>query len=217
MGTITNTNASGTTLALANAADIAARSTASVRIAIGDVVGEVPAAVVSQIADLLHDNSAGRVVVVAPSDLPIGTELAAELLGVSRPWITELLDRGDIPMRRTGSKRRVLLGDLIAYRRANERSRNVATVEVAAKPTSRWHSSTPPTDWSERTGPTEGVVELPFHLYWSDDNNTFNLSNRARLRSMYQIVLAEGSAEDVRTYLNLPTLIQMWDDLWLPA
>ena len=58
-------------------------------------------------------------------------------------------------------------------------------------------------------------MELPFHLYWSDDNNRFDLAKRARLRSMYQIVLTEGTAEDIRTYINRALLIDVWDELWL--
>ena len=65
------------------------------------------------------------------------------------------------------------------------------------------------------TGPTVGVVELPFHLYWSDDNNRFDLSKRSRLRSMYQTVLTEGSARDVLDHLNLGLLLDVWDELWL--
>jgi excisionase family DNA binding protein len=65
---------------------------------------------------------------IAPYDLAIGTERAAELLGVSRPWLTALLYRGDIPMVRIGTKRRVRLGDLIAYRRADDlRRRGIQT------------------------------------------------------------------------------------------
>ena len=59
------------------------------------------------------------------------------------------------------------------------------------------------------------MVELPFHLYWSDDNNAFDLSKRARLRSMYQVVLAEGSAQDVCSYINFALLIDVWSELWL--
>jgi hypothetical protein len=32
---------------------------------------------------------------------------------------------------------------------------------------------------------------------------------------MYQIVLTEGTAEDVRSYINLTLLIDVWDELWL--
>ena len=213
---------------LADAAEEAGRSAASVRVVIGDTAAEVPAAVAVEIAGLLRDAGDGASVVAAPFDLPVGTEVAADLLGVSRPWLTTLLDRGVIPMQRNGSKRRVRLGDLIAYRRAESRRSaqdlGMATagkiepasgIGKASRSTVRWRSSTPPTDWSNASGPTTGVVELPFHLYWSDDNNAFDLSKRARLRSMYQIVLTEGSADDVRTYINLALLIDVWSELWL--
>jgi len=32
---------------------------------------------------------------------------------------------------------------------------------------------------------------------------------------MYQIVLSEGSADDVVALLRLPTLLEVWDELWL--
>jgi hypothetical protein len=54
-----------------------------------------------------------------------------------------------------------------------------------------------------------------FHLYWSDDNNRFDLSKRARLRSMYQIVLTEGSTADVVAFVNRELLLGVWDELWL--
>ena len=81
--------------------------------------------------------------------------------------------------------------------------------------TSRWRSSEPPARWEATSGPTGGVVELPFHLYWSDDNNRFDLAKRARLRSMYQIVLTEGSTADVVAFVNRDVLLDVWDELWL--
>ena len=78
------------------------------------------------IAALLDDVSFGRDVISAPADLPIGTEVASDLLGVSRPWLTKLLDRGDIPSTRIGTKRRMRLGDVLAYRRADDERRDRA-------------------------------------------------------------------------------------------
>ena len=69
--------------------------------------------------------------------------------------------------------------------------------------------------WKESSGPIDGVVELPFHLYWSDDNNRFDSSKRARLRSMYRIVLTEGSTADVVAFVNRELLPVVWDELWL--
>jgi excisionase family DNA binding protein len=81
---------------------------------------------VELVATLLDDVSYGREVTSAPASLPIGTELASELLGVSRPWLTTLLDRGEIPSTRTGTKRRVRLGDVLAYRRADDKRREAS-------------------------------------------------------------------------------------------
>ena len=86
----------------------------------------VPAGVVRQMSDLLDDLSEGRTVTIAPYDMPVGTEAAADMLGVSRPWLTRLIDRGDLPGARNGAKRRLRLGDLVAFRRADDARRRAA-------------------------------------------------------------------------------------------
>ena len=177
MTTATNTPAGRTVSLLADAADAASSAAATVRVSIGETTADLPTTVAAQIINLLDDISEGRKVTVAPYDLAIGTERAAALLGVSRPWLTAILDRGDIPMVRNGTKRRVRLGDLIAYRRATDRRRRgtqtwerldeppVAEVrDIEPRSTTRWRSSTPPADWSHDAGPTDAVVELPFHF-----------------------------------------------------
>lgn len=92
-------------------------------IAMNDRSYQLSSDLVALLLDLLDDVAEGRDVTVAPAGLPVGTELASELLGVSRPWLTTLLDRGDIPSTRAGSKRRVRLGDLLAFRRADDKRR----------------------------------------------------------------------------------------------
>jgi excisionase family DNA binding protein len=211
---------------LADAAAEAAQAGPNAQVTINGVTAELPAAAVALLADLLEDLSEGRGVAVAPYELPIGTESAAEVLGVSRQWLTQMLDRGEIPMQRNGSKRRVAIGDLVSYRRTVGRRRSaeltwdfldepISRESTELRRTTRTRSSKPPISWDRSTGPTSGSVELPFHLYWSDDNNRFNLDKRARLRSMYQIVLTEGSDDDIRTYLNRDVLVDVWDELWL--
>lgn len=111
---------------ISHLADAAAAESARkeiVSVTIGQTSAQLRADVVAKLGELLEDLAEGRDVTIAPADLPVGTEWAAELLGVSRPWLTTLLDRGDIPMQKAGTKRRVLLGDLIAYRRADDQRR----------------------------------------------------------------------------------------------
>ena len=108
--------------------DLRAASTIeqAVTIAVGDHSHRLLPDLVALLLDLLDDIAEGRDVTVAPAGLPVGTELASELLGVSRPWLTTLLDRKDLPSARVGSKRRVRLGDLLAYRRADDERRRQA-------------------------------------------------------------------------------------------
>lgn len=95
-------------------------------IVVGEGSYELTSDLTLQVLALLDDVAEGRDVTVAPAALPIGTELASELLGVSRPWLTTLLDRGEIASTKTGSKRRIRLGDLLDYRRADDERRRQA-------------------------------------------------------------------------------------------
>lgn len=85
----------------------------------------LPVSLVAKIADLLRDTAEGRDVAVVPADLLIGSESAAAMLGVSRPWVNTLIDRGDIPGEMNGTKRRVRVSDVVAFRRQDDdRRRN---------------------------------------------------------------------------------------------
>jgi excisionase family DNA binding protein len=94
-----------------------------VSLSIEDRTITLPAELAAALVELLEDISEGRDVISAPAGLPLGTEVASDLLGVSRPGLTTLLDRGDIPSSRVGSKRRIRLGDLLTYRRSDDARR----------------------------------------------------------------------------------------------
>ncbi len=85
------------------------------------------------------------------------------------------------------------------------------------RPTSRSRGAIPPSSWDPSRGPAVGVVELPLRLYWSDGHNRFDLADPVERRLLYQTVLREGTSSDAIEYLHLPTLLDIWDTLWLPT
>ena len=61
------------------------------------------------------------------------------------------------------------------------------------------------------------VVELPLHLNWSDRGRSFDLRNRHDRARVYEIVVREGGPADVLTYVDGALLVDLWDELVLPA
>jgi excisionase family DNA binding protein len=57
----------------------------------------------------------GKAVTVAPHNLQLTTQEAADLLGISRPTLVRLLERGDIPLTKPNRHPRVQLIDVLAY------------------------------------------------------------------------------------------------------
>jgi excisionase family DNA binding protein len=60
-----------------------------------------------------------------PEDEAFTTQAAADYLGMSRPFLIGLLEKGEIPFHHVGSHRRVLFRDLMNY----ENKRDVARRE----------------------------------------------------------------------------------------
>lgn len=65
----------------------------------------------------------GRQMLVFDSDEEVSSEVAASMLGVSRPYLNELLDVEAIAYRRVGNQRRIRVVDLNAYRERREKRR----------------------------------------------------------------------------------------------
>lgn len=59
---------------------------------------------------------AGNAVSVVPYAMRIGTQEAAEMLGISRPTFIRLLERDELPYEQPGRHRRIKLTDVLAYR-----------------------------------------------------------------------------------------------------
>jgi hypothetical protein len=57
---------------------------------------------------------------------------------------------------------------------------------------------------------------LPLHLNWSDPGRTSDLSDRGRRARVYEVVLREGTPDDIRSIIDGALLVDLWDDLVLP-
>lgn len=102
----------------------------------GQVV-PVPASVLALLAEITRNMEAGKSVSVVAEHHELTTQRAANILGVSRPFFVQLLEEGKLPFHKTGSHRRVYLGDLLAFKDKRDRARHesikrMARMEVAA-------------------------------------------------------------------------------------
>jgi hypothetical protein len=62
-----------------------------------------------------------------------------------------------------------------------------------------------------------GLVTLPLRAQWSGRPRQYDLTDRRQGALVYELVLTEGTADDVRRYIDLPELIALGDDLVLPT
>lgn len=93
--------------------------------------------VLRQVAEAL---SSGMGVNVAPLSALLTTQEAADYLGISRPTLVRILERGEIPMEKPGRHRFVRLKDLVEYQDQAKGRRRAA---LEAQPSPRTTTSTP--------------------------------------------------------------------------
>jgi excisionase family DNA binding protein len=72
----------------------------------------------------------GRAVTMAPIEKQLTTQEAAEFLGMSRPTLIRMIDRGELSCSKVGRHRRIRLGDLLDFQRERAVARRRALDEM---------------------------------------------------------------------------------------
>jgi excisionase family DNA binding protein len=85
------------------------------------------------LAGVLDALADGQAVSVQRLRTTLSTQEAADILGVSRPTVVRLIDKGEIDCTTTGTHRRVQLDDVLAYQDRIRRRRTQALDQTAAE------------------------------------------------------------------------------------
>lgn len=92
---------------------------------------QIPVIALKMLVQVLIELSNGNAVGIIPIHAEMTTQEAADLLNVSRPYLVQLLERGDIPFHKVGAHRRVRYDDVVAYKARIDEDRRKALDELA--------------------------------------------------------------------------------------
>ena len=143
----------------------------------------------------------------ARHDAGLSQQQLAQLAGTSRPTLSAYENGRKSPTLATlerligGAGRRLVAEPMITFAKIRTRRR---TLEIP----SRLPQLAPHRAFAE--------VELPLTLNWSEPGRRFRLADRRERARVYEIVLREGIAADILSYIDGALLVDLWPDLVLP-
>lgn len=92
----------------------------------------LPASAVRLLIDVLSAMAEGDAVTLIPIHAELTTQQAAEILGVSRPFLVKQIEEGAITYKKVGTHRRIRFSDLMTYKRSMVEKRSKALDALTA-------------------------------------------------------------------------------------
>lgn len=93
-------------------------------------VRKLPGPVYDLLVQILKDLSEGASVAILQERDGLTTVQASRLLGMSRQFFVNLLEKGEIPYHKVGTHRRVYFDDLMAYKEKRNKARRAVLREM---------------------------------------------------------------------------------------
>lgn len=93
---------------------------------------EVPPATLRVLSRLLGLMASEQVFLLYPAHTELTTSQAADMLGVSRPYLVARLEAGELPFRKVGRHRRVRMDDVLHYKARMREASEAAMQELVA-------------------------------------------------------------------------------------
>jgi len=92
---------------------------------------QLPKALTDAIGRLCRYLSSGAGATIVPYHAELTTQAAANLLGISRTRLIQLIDRGDLGARKEGTHRRLRLDEVVSYRHGRAGREKVARRNIS--------------------------------------------------------------------------------------
>ena len=91
----------------------------------------IPLAAFRLLTDILTEMSKGNAITLIPIHAELTTQQAADLLNVSRPFLIEQLEKGNIPFRKVGKHRRLRIEDVLSFKMTRDKDRRARLRELS--------------------------------------------------------------------------------------
>ncbi len=91
---------------------------------------------------------------------------------------------------------------------------------TSPRPGSSWEAREPciPADIDDpRLIKARGKVTLPLSVYWSGPSPVYDLDDVRERARVYEQVLREGTDDDVRRFVEVDEVVELWDRMVLPT